>query len=237
MACIREAREVHLCLGNRTKSYSIPNKALIFNDNGVFLGLTPKECRNIALLITSRCSSAVRNSIVKMKKAEQRKLWRAEAGKDFLNYLGQMRYDAIHKMFHVKGNRRLTTRKTVERAQQFMAEQLTVQLPRAGDRPGVEATMMMYSKRHGRAGRGSTTLSVLMEEEAIDHITHLAKEFFSSQNPSEPSSQEISADDDSSDDDASADDKHVQDAEHRATAPPLSVSPIMAAFARGAKIN
>ena len=147
----------------------ITNKALVINEFGIFVLLKPSRFRTIAKLLTVRCTPDMQKYIAK----KRGRFWTAKrVGKLFLLKIKALKTNAIKIKFKVFGNRKKSRQKK-ERAQQTIADVIDVPLPRVGEHPGISATMM-YEQHQSK-----TYVSIRLDGKAIDHIAHMANEFFS----------------------------------------------------------
>ena len=194
-ATIVDAKQINI--NGVRGTFFISSNAMEINEHGTFLLLKPSRFRQVAKLLTSRCTPAMKKSIAE----QSREFWTKQTGMGykFLSRLRKIKSDALRLKYKVKGNR-FMSRKKRDRAMQKVSELIDVTLPTVGDRPGVSMQMWIH-------GRGA--LSIKLDGAAINHITYMVNEFFQTHEPDANTSGE-SGIDESQQEDADTEDDEVE---------------------------
>jgi hypothetical protein len=151
----------------------ISNNVLTTDENGThFIKFEPGRNVQIAKLIVSRCSKRIRAIVCKDKS-----FWTAKSkeGNKFVSKLRRLLNDAIKLKFDVRGKRFLSRVKQ-QRCKQLVLEAMPVALPTVGKYTGKSINMRVDMTAHRKNGRSS--LWIQLDPVAIDHIAHMACEFF-----------------------------------------------------------
>jgi len=170
-AVIRIVDTKEVFLDHARSSVVLPSKSLSVEDYGTFLKLQPSRYVQVAKIILSRCPKAMRAGILK-----RRAFWtmKKHEGRMFLDKLRSLKSSAIRVKFSVKGHR-LTSRLKQQRPKQIMIDSISVPLPTVGDHIGVPVLMKVASTQRVN---GKNPLCVQLDPRALDHIAHMAREFF-----------------------------------------------------------
>ena len=98
-ATIGDAKEINI--NGVRGSFFISSNAMETNERGTFLQLKPSRFRQVAKLLTARCTPAMKASIVE----QTRLFWtkRTGMGQKFLGRIRKIKVDALKLKYNVKG--------------------------------------------------------------------------------------------------------------------------------------
>ena len=155
------------------KSIVVSGRFLLSDECGTFVKLEPNRNRDIANLITCRCSKEFRTS----DRVRQQRFWfgKEGTGKLFLDKLRGLRAAAIKSKFKVKGER-FTSRQQQERPGQMMAGVVSVSIPSVGDRVASNVQMRVDSMSLRKNGRYPLWVPLVSTD--LDTIAHMAADLF-----------------------------------------------------------